>query len=223
MTGRLYVVATPLGNLKDITLRALEVLKGSDLILCEDTRRARKLLVHYGIDVPLMSFYEGNEVRRTEEVLPLLKEGKVVSLISDAGTPLISDPGYRLVRACRESGIPVLPVPGPSAVVAALSVSGLGTDRFAFFGFPPKRPGRRRRWLQEAASFNGTVVFYVSPHRAKAFIREVLEVFGDREACLCREMTKLHEEYVFAPLSDLVERVKEKGEMVLVVGKPPLT
>ncbi len=219
MTGRLYVVATPIGNLKDITLRAIEVLKGSDLILCEDTRHARKLLSHYGIDVPLLSFYEGNEGRRTEEVLSLLEGGKVLSLISDAGTPLISDPGYRLVRACRERGIPVLPVPGPSAVVSALSVSGLGTDRFAFFGFPPKRPGRRRKWLEEAARFNGTVVFYVSPHRVRRFLSEVLEVFGDREACLCREMTKLHEDYLFGRLSQIEREVKEKGEMVLIVGR----
>ncbi len=219
MTGRLYVVATPIGNLKDITLRAIEVLKGSDLILCEDTRHARKLLSHYGIDVPLLSFYEGNEGRRTEEVLSLLEGGKVLSLISDAGTPLISDPGYRLVRACRERGIPVLPVPGPSAVVSALSVSGLGTDRFAFFGFPPKRPGRRRKWLEEAARFNGTVVFYVSPHRVRRFLSEVLEVFGDREACLCREMTKLHEDYLFGRLSQIEKEVKEKGEMVLIVGR----
>ncbi len=219
MTGRLYVVATPIGNLKDITFRAIEVLKGSDLILCEDTRHARKLLSHYGIDAPTLSFYEGNEARRTEEILSLLEEGKVVSLISDAGTPLISDPGYRLVRACRERGIPVLPVPGPSAVVSALSVSGLGTDRFAFFGFPPKRPGRRRKWLEEAARFNGTVVFYVSPHRVKGFLEEVLEVFGDREACLCREMTKVHEEYLFGTLSQIAKEVKERGEMVLIVGR----
>jgi len=199
MSGKLYVVATPIGNLQDITFRAVEVLKGSDLILSEDTRRARKLL--------------------NREALRLLAEGKVLSLISDAGTPLVSDPGYRLVRACRERGIPVLPVPGPSAVIAALSVSGLGTDRFAFFGFPPKRPGRRRRWLEEAASFNGTVVFYVSPYNVKRFLGEVLEVFGDREACLCREMTKVHEEYVFGRLSEIAEKVKEKGEMVLVVGK----
>lgn len=219
MTGRLYVVATPIGNLKDMTFRAVEVLRGSDLILCEDTRHARKLLSHYGIKVPLLSFYEGNEGRRTEEVLSMLEEGKVISLISDAGTPLISDPGYRLVRACRERGIPVLPVPGPSAVVAALSVSGLGTDRFAFFGFPPKRPGRRRKWLEEAARFNGTVVFYVSPHRARRFLSEVLEVFGDREACLCREMTKLHEEHLFGRLSRIIAEMEERGEMVLVVGK----
>ena len=219
MNGKLYVVATPIGNLQDITFRAVEVLRGSDLILCEDTRRARKLLNRYGIDTPLLSFYEGNEERRTEEALQLLSEGKVLSLISDAGTPLVSDPGYRLVRACRERGIPVLPVPGPSAVIAALSVSGLGTDRFAFFGFPPKRPGRRRRWLEEAVRFNGTVVFYVSPHNVKRFLAEVLEVFGDREACLCREMTKVHEEYIFGRLSEIVGKVKEKGEMVLVVGK----
>ncbi|NPA79605.1 MAG: 16S rRNA (cytidine(1402)-2'-O)-methyltransferase [Thermotogae bacterium] len=220
MTGRLYVVATPIGNLKDITLRALDVLKSSDVILCEDTRRTRKLLSHYDIEGRLLSFYEGNEGRRLPEVLEMLSEGKTVSLVSDAGTPLISDPGYRLVRACRERGIPVLPVPGPSAVVAALSVSGIGTDRFAFFGFPPKREGRRRRWLEEAASFGGTVVFYVPPHRVRRFLEEVLEVFGDREACLCREMTKIHEEYLFGRLSEIAEAVKERGEMVLVIGKP---
>ncbi|NPB03387.1 MAG: 16S rRNA (cytidine(1402)-2'-O)-methyltransferase [Thermotogae bacterium] len=222
MSGRLYVVATPIGNLEDITLRALEVLKDSDFVLCEDTRRTKALLRRYGIDVPLISFYEGNENRRLHRILNLLQEGKTLSLVSDAGTPLISDPGYRLVRACRERGIPVLPVPGPSAALAALSVSGLPTDRFAFFGFPPKKAGRRRKWLEEAGRFNGTVIFYVSPHTVRRFLKEVLEVLGDREACLCREMTKVHEEYIFGRLSEIAEKVKERGELVLVVGRGDL-
>ncbi len=220
MRGELYVVATPLGNLRDITLRAVDVLRSCDLLLCEDTRRAKNLLKAYGISKPMLSLFEGNEERRTEEVLEYLLDGKRVALISDAGTPLISDPGYRLVRRCREMNIPVYPVPGPSAVIAALSVSGLGTDRFAFFGFPPKRKGKRLRLLEEAARFDGTVVFYVSPHRVRSFLEEVLRVFGDRTVCVCREMTKMHEEYIFGRLSEVKERVKERGEIVLVIGKP---
>jgi len=217
--GILFVVSTPIGNLEDITLRALRILKECDFILCEDTRRSKILLRHYGIDKPLISFYEGNEEKRIPEVMKLLKEGKKVALISDAGTPLISDPGYKLVRRCREEGIRVYPVPGPSAVISALSVSGLGTDKFMFLGFPPKKKGKRLKLLESLKDWDGTVIFYVSPHNVRMFLDEIYETLGDRPVCVCREMTKKFEEYIFGRLSDVKEKVKEKGEIVLVLGK----
>jgi conserved hypothetical protein TIGR00096 len=219
MSGKLFVVATPIGNLEDITLRAIRTLKECDVILCEDTRRAKILLKHYGIEKPLISYFEGNEEKRIPEILKLLKEGKRVALISDAGTPLISDPGYRLVRRCREEGIEVLPVPGPSAVITALSVSGLETDRFMFLGFPPQRRGKRRNLLEWVKNFEGSLVFYVSPYDIKEFLEEVLEILGDRKVCICREMTKLFEEYIYGKLSEVKDKVKEKGEFVVVIGK----
>jgi len=217
--GILFVVSTPIGNLEDITLRALRILKECDFILCEDTRRSKILLKHYGIDKPLISFYEGNEEKRIPEIMKLLKEGKKVALISDAGTPLISDPGYKLVRRCREEGIRVYPVPGPSAVISALSVSGLGTDKFMFLGFPPKKKGKRLKLLESLKDWDGTVIFYVSPHNIRMFLDEIYETLGDRPVCVCREMTKKFEEYIFGRLSDVKEKVKEKGEIVLVLGK----
>lgn len=217
--GILFVVSTPIGNLEDITLRALRILKECDFILCEDTRRSKILLRNYGIDKPLISFYEGNEEKRIPEIMKLLKEGKKVALISDAGTPLISDPGYKLVRRCREEGIRVYPVPGPSAVISALSVSGLGTDKFMFLGFPPKKKGKRLKLLESLKDWDGTVIFYVSPHTVRMFLDEIYETLGDRPVCVCREMTKKFEEYIFGRLSDVKEKVKEKGEIVLVLGK----
>ncbi len=217
--GILFVVSTPIGNLEDITLRALRILKECDVILCEDTRRSKILLRHYGIDKPLISFYEGNEEKRIPEVIKLLNEGKKVALISDAGTPLISDPGYKLVRRCREEGIRVYPVPGPSAVISALSVSGLGTDRFIFLGFPPKKKGKRLKLLESLKDWDGTIIFYVSPHNIRRFLDEIYETLGDRLVCVCREMTKKFEEYIFGRLSDVKGKVKEKGEIVLVLGK----
>jgi len=219
MSGKLFVVATPIGNLEDITLRAIRTLKECDFILCEDTRRAKILLKHYGIEKSLISYFEGNEEKRIPEVIDLLKEGKNIALISDAGTPLISDPGYRLVKRCREEGIDVLPVPGPSAVIAALSVSGLETDRFMFLGFPPQKKGKRRNLLENVKDFEGSIVFYVSPYDIKEFLEEVLEVLGDRRVCICREMTKFFEEYLYGKLSEVKDKVKEKGEFVVVVGK----
>jgi 16S rRNA (cytidine1402-2'-O)-methyltransferase len=219
MSGKLFVVATPIGNLEDITLRAIRTLKECDFILCEDTRRAKILLKHYGIEKPLISYFEGNEEKRIPEVIDLLKEGKNIALISDAGTPLISDPGYRLVKRCREEGIDVLPVPGPSAVIAALSVSGLETDRFMFLGFPPQKKGKRRKLLENVKDFEGSIVFYVSPYDIREFLEEVLEVLGDRRVCICREMTKFFEEYLYGKLSEVKDKVKEKGEFVVVVGK----
>jgi 16S rRNA (cytidine1402-2'-O)-methyltransferase len=219
MSGKLFVVATPIGNLEDITLRAIRTLKECDFILCEDTRRAKILLKHYGIEKPLISYFEGNEEKRIPEVIDLLREGKNIALISDAGTPLISDPGYRLVKRCREEGIDVLPVPGPSAVIAALSVSGLETDRFMFLGFPPQKIGKRRKLLEEIKDFEGSLVFYLSPYDIKEFLEEVLEILGDRRVCICREMTKFFEEYLYGKLSEVKDKVKEKGEFVVIVGK----
>jgi 16S rRNA (cytidine1402-2'-O)-methyltransferase len=220
MSGKLFVVATPIGNLEDITLRAIKTLKECDFILCEDTRRAKILLKHYGIEKPLISYFEGNEEKRIPEVIDLLKEGKNIALISDAGTPLISDPGYRLVKRCREEGIEVLPVPGPSAVIAALSVSGLETDRFMFLGFPPQKKGKRKKLFENVKDFEGSIVFYVSPYDIREFLEEVLEVLGDRRVCICREMTKFFEEYLYGKLSEVKDKVKEKGEFVVIVGKP---
>ncbi len=217
--GKLFIVATPIGNLEDITLRAIRTLKECDVILCEDTRRAKILLKHYGIEKPLVSYFEGNEEKRIPEVLEMLREGKNIALISDAGTPLISDPGYKLVRRCREEGFDVIPIPGPSAVISALSVSGLETDRFAFIGFPPKKKGKRLKLLESLKDFEGSLVFYVSPYKVKEFLKELLEVFGDRHICICREMTKMFEEYVYGKISEVMEKVKEKGEFVIVVGK----
>jgi 16S rRNA (cytidine1402-2'-O)-methyltransferase len=220
--GRLYVVATPLGNLEDVTLRALRVLREAALVACEDTRRTAVLLRAHGIATPTTSYFEHNERWKGERILASLREGRDVALVSDAGTPGISDPGYRLVRDARAEGIPVVPVPGPTAAVAALSVSGLPTDRFLFVGFLPARAGARRQALAELAPRRETLVLYESPLRVVAALEDMREALGDREAFLCREATKLHEEYVRGRLSDLCARLASrasvKGEVVLVVS-----
>jgi 16S rRNA (cytidine1402-2'-O)-methyltransferase len=226
MTGRLFVVATPLGNLEDITLRALRVLKEVDVIACEDTRHTARLLEANGIRTPTTSYFEHNERDKTGVILKALEAGKNVALVSDAGTPGVSDPGYRLVSAARDAGRDVIPVPGASAVVAALSVSGLPTDRFFFEGFLPSKAGARRRRLEELAAIAETLVFYESPVRVGAALEEMLSVLGDRAAFLCREATKLHEEYRRGTLSTLQaaleDRERVRGEIVLVVaGAPP--
>ena len=222
MIGRLYVVATPLGNLEDLSPRAVETLREFALIACEDTRRTGALLRVHGIRTPTTSFFEHNERDKGDEVLDLIEQGKDVALVSDAGTPCISDPGYRLVRDARERGIGVIPIPGPSAVITALSVSGLPTDRFLFVGFLPARPKERLAALRELSVQRATLVFYESPLRALATLGDLLTVFGDREAFLCREATKLHEEYVKGSLSSLRQQVaarsRLRGEVVLVVA-----
>jgi 16S rRNA (cytidine1402-2'-O)-methyltransferase len=224
--GTLFVVATPLGNLEDLTLRAIRTLREVDLVACEDTRRTAILLRAHGIETPTTSFFEHNERWKGERILDALREGRSVGLVSDAGTPGISDPGYRLVRDARAAQLPVVPVPGPSAVVAALSVSGLPSDRFLFVGFLPSRAGARRKALEELASERATLVVYESPLRVTETLAAMVEALGDREAFLCREATKLHEEYVQARLSELRERLAArgtvKGEVVLVVaGRGP--
>jgi len=220
--GRLYVVATPLGNLEDLTLRAARILREAALVACEDTRRTGVLLKAHRISTPMTSYFEHNERWKGERILEALRSGRDVALVSDAGTPGISDPGYRLVRDARREGIHVLPVPGPSAAVAALCVSGLPTDRFLFVGFLPARAGARRRALSELASVRETLVLYESPVRLAAALEDMEAVFGDREAFLCREATKLHAEYVLASIGALrrlvAERGQVKGEVVLVVA-----
>jgi 16S rRNA (cytidine1402-2'-O)-methyltransferase len=220
--GRLHVVATPLGNLEDITLRAIRVLREVSLIACEDTRRTATLLRAHGIATSVTSYFEHNERWKGERILDALRAGRDVALVSDAGTPGVSDPGYRLVRDARAAGISVIPVPGPSAAVAALSVSGLPTDRFLFVGFLPAKVLARRKALEELAGVRETMVFYESPVRVVAAMADMAEVLGDRDAFLCREATKLHEEYIRAPLSELrtalTARSSVKGEFVLVVS-----
>ncbi|MCD6086621.1 MAG: 16S rRNA (cytidine(1402)-2'-O)-methyltransferase [Candidatus Hydrothermae bacterium] len=216
--GILYVIGGPIGNLEDITLRALEVLRSLDVLLCEDTRRTRIILEKYGIKVKTLSYNEHNENKRIPEVIELLEAGLKVGIMSDAGTPCISDPGYRLVREARKRGINVSPIPGPSAVVAALSVSGLPTDSFVFEGFLPRKKGKRKKKLQELAEERRTVVIYESVHRIERLLDELQEIFGDREVCLARELTKLHEEVLFGRLSEVREKLKTvKGEFVITI------
>jgi 16S rRNA (cytidine1402-2'-O)-methyltransferase len=220
--GTLYVVATPLGNLEDITLRAVRILREVDLVACEDTRRTAVLLKAHGIANRTTSYFEHNERGKGERILAALREGRNVALVCDAGTPGISDPGYRLVRDARAEGLPVLPVPGPSAVIAALSVSGLPTDRFRFVGFLPSRPKARRQAIEELKSIQETLVIYESPLRLSASLDDLRAILGDREAFLCREATKLHEEYVRGRIGALRERMLSrgdvKGEVVLVIA-----
>jgi 16S rRNA (cytidine1402-2'-O)-methyltransferase len=227
-SGTLYVVATPLGNLEDVTLRAIRILKEVDLVACEDTRRTAHLLRAHGIATPSTSYFEHNERWKGDRILERLRAGRHVALVSDAGTPGVSDPGYRLVRDARAEGIPVVPVPGPSAAIAALSVSGLPTDRFLFVGFLPSRPSARRRALEALRERRETLVFYESPVRVIGSLLDMAETLGDREAFLCREATKRHEEYVRGLLSTLRARLETragvKGEIVLVVSgaeEPP--
>lgn len=222
MVGTLFIVATPIGNLEDITQRALRVLREADLIACEDTRHTRKLLNHFAITTATISYHEHNEQERAEELCQALESGKNVALVSDAGTPLISDPGFRIVQAAVDRGISVVPIPGASAVITALSVSGLRTDQFLFAGFLPARTGARRAKLNELRTVAGTLIFYEAPHRIKATLKEALDVFGDRQAVIARELTKLHEEFARGTLSELVEKFLQnetpRGEMVLIIS-----
>jgi len=212
--GTLFVVSTPIGNLKDITLRALEVLRKTPVIACEDTRVALKLLSHYQIDGKrLISYHEHNEKEAAERLLSLLKSGEDVALISDAGTPTISDPGYRLVRAAREEGVKVVPVPGPSALTAALSASGAPTDKFLFFGFLPRREGKLREALREILSLPWTVVAYESPHRLERTLSLISELEPEREIILAKELTKLNEEFLRGTAEELLRGLKEEGKL----------
>jgi 16S rRNA (cytidine1402-2'-O)-methyltransferase len=220
--GTLHVVATPIGNLEDLTLRALRVLREVHLVACEDTRRTGALLRAHGISTPMTSYFEHNERWKGGRILAALRGGRSVALVSDAGTPGISDPGYRLVRDARADGLPVVPVPGPSAATAALSVSGLPTDRFLFVGFLPARAGPRRKALGALAEVQQTLVVYESPVRVLDALAAMAEVWGDREAFLCREATKSHEEYARGRILEirkgLAARKAIRGEIVLVVA-----
>lgn len=219
--GVLFVVSTPIGNLEDITLRALRILKDVDLIAAEDTRRTRILLKHFGIETPLTSYFEGNELKKKEWLLSRLKEGAKVALVSDAGTPGISDPGYRLVRLAIQNGIHVIPVPGPSAIITSLSISGLPTDAFIFKGFLPHKSKKRREVLQELREVRETIIFYESPHRILHTLNDIFETLGDREMVLARELTKVYEETLRGRVSQIIDQLKEKklkGEITLIVS-----
>jgi 16S rRNA (cytidine1402-2'-O)-methyltransferase len=222
MPGTLYVVATPIGNLADITHRALQVLTKVNLIACEDTRHTRKLLQHYGIATKTVSYHEHNEKQRAEELIEALQKGSDVAVVSDAGTPAISDPGFRLVRAAIENEITVVPVPGASAVITALVAAGLPTDEFFFAGFLPSRTGARQSRLRELASIPATLIFYEAPHRLAATLKDAHSILGERDAVVARELTKLHEEVRRGKLSELSEHYSNKearGEIVLIVDK----
>jgi 16S rRNA (cytidine1402-2'-O)-methyltransferase len=225
MSGTLYLVATPIGNLEDVTLRALRVLAEVDLIACEDTRHTRGLLSHYAIKTRTISYHEHNERERAAELCEYLRAGKSIAVVSDAGTPLVSDPGFRVVRAAIDEGFQVVAVPGPAAFVAALAGSGLACDQFFFAGFLPPKPRSRRARLEELATIPGTLVFYEAPHRIAATLKDAREVLGDRQAAVARELTKLHEEIARGTLSELEERFSAsapRGEMVLLIsGEQP--
>jgi len=225
MPGTLYLVATPIGNLEDITLRALRILKEVAVIAAEDTRHSRKLLSHYGIATPLTACHQHNEEAKGGQLLRRLQEGESVALISDAGTPAISDPGFLLVRLCRDAGIPVTAVPGPSATVAALSISGLPVDRFAFDGFLPAKSSQRRETFRRLLHEERTVLFYEAPHRLAASLADlVLELGAAREIAVARELTKLHEELFRGPSAAVQAHFgaeKVRGEIVLMVAPAP--
>ncbi len=215
--GALYVVATPIGNLGDITFRAVEVLKEVDCILCEDTRVTRKLTQRFGIQKPLRSHFAGNEEGRVAQVVQELREGRSFALVTDAGTPCVSDPGYLLIRACRAEGIPVIAIPGASALSAGLSVCGLPTNRVLFLGFPSRRKAERQRLLQSLKTDPSTLVFYEAPHRIRTFLGEALALYPDRECVVERELTKRFESV--AVVTDAAA-VPERGELVVVFGPP---
>jgi len=222
--GTLYVVATPIGNLEDITLRALSVLRTVDLVAAEDTRKTARLLRHFEISVPLLSYHDHNETARAPELVQRLRDGAAIALVTTAGTPCISDPGYRVVAAAAAAGLPVVPVPGPSAAAAALSASGLPSDAFAFEGFLPKKTGKRTARLQALASDPRTLIVYESPQRITALVESMLPVFGNRPAVLARELTKRYEEFIRGDLGDILATLKQRGDIkgectLLVAGR----
>jgi 16S rRNA (cytidine1402-2'-O)-methyltransferase len=220
-TGCLYLVATPIGNLEDITLRALRVLKEADLIACEDTRQTQKLLQHYAIHKELVSYHAHNELTRAPELVIQLEEGAQVALVSDAGTPVVSDPGYRLVAQCLRHHIPVVPIPGPSAFVAALAASGLPTEEFLFVGFLPSRAGARRKKLDALKAEPRALVLYEAPHRLAETLSDAADILGSRQAVVAREVTKIHEEFLRGSLAELRDAARKRpprGEITLLIG-----
>jgi 16S rRNA (cytidine1402-2'-O)-methyltransferase len=221
--GCLYLVATPIGNLEDITLRALRVLKEADLIACEDTRETMKLLTHFDIQKRLVSYHEHNEITRAAEIVIELEQGAKVALVSDAGTPVVSDPGHHLVSLCLRHGIRVVPVPGASAFVAALAASGMPIEEFAFIGFLPSKPTDRRKSLRELASEQRTLVLYEAPHRLIDALEDALEILGNRAVVVAREVTKLYEEFMRGRIEAVLENLRKKaprGEITLLIAPP---
>ena len=224
MPGKLYIVATPIGNLGDITMRAVNILKNVDLVLAEDTRHSKKLFAHYEIETSLRAFHEHNEKDKTEAIINEISSGKLIAMISDAGTPLISDPGYHLVSQAKKAGINVIPIPGPSALIAALSSSGLASNSFTFFGFLPSKQVARIKFLQTKINLDETIIFYESPKRILSTLEDMLDVFGgSREVCLAKEITKSFETILTDKLPHLIEYLEadanhQKGEFVILVS-----
>ena len=223
MPGTIYLVATPIGNLEDITLRALRILKEVDLIACEDTRHARRLLNHFDIRKRLLSYHEHNETRRAAELVREARQGKDIAVVSDAGMPAIADPGYRVVTEAIAAGVPVVPIPGPVAVETALAASGLPTDAFRFGGFLPAKKTQRRKTLRAMAHSTATLVFYEAPHRIAETLADVKAILGERPIVVARELTKIHEEFLRGPtsevLAELQSRKTVKGEITLLIGR----
>lgn len=222
--GTLFVVSTPIGNLEDVTFRAIRILREADLIAAEDTRVTKVLLARYDIERPLVSVHEHNEAAKVESLLADLRAGKKIALVTDAGTPVLSDPGFRLVRAAREAGAHVEVIPGPSAITAAVAGAGLPAEGFAFVGFPPRRGAERERWARRALALPTAVVFFESPHRVVDTLADLAAIAPAREAAVCRELTKMHEEFVRAPLASLAremaERDRVRGEVTVVIASP---
>jgi len=219
-SGTLYIVSTPIGNLEDVTLRAKRVLAEVDLIAAEDTRHTQQLLARYEIHTPLTSYHDHNKEEKAPVLIERMRQGQSMALVADAGTPTISDPGYHLITGCISAGIPVIPIPGPSAPLAALAVSGLPTDAFLFAGFLPRKPGARQKRLEALAPLRETLIFFESPHRVVRLLEELHQRFGDRRVAVGRELTKLHEEIIRGRLSEVVERMmgrSVKGEITIVV------
>jgi len=227
MPGTLFLVATPIGNLEDITHRAVRVLREASLIACEDTRHTRRLLDHYEIRKPLVSYHEHNEAGRAAELLGKLADGVDVALVSDAGTPLVSDPGYEIVKRAVEAGVPVVPVPGASAAVTALAAAGLPSDSFLFAGFLPLKGAKRKQALEKIRSLDNTVILYEAPHRVLHTLDELRAVLGERPMVAAREMTKVHEEFLRGTAGDIHEALARrqaiKGEFTIVIGRPEAT
>ena len=220
MSGALYIVPTPIGNLEDMTFRAVRVLKEVDLIAAEDTRHSQVLLNHYGIRTPVTSYHEHNERSKARELVERLRQGSSVALLSDAGTPMISDPGYRLMVEAIAAGVQVIPLPGPSALTAALTAAGLPTDRFAFEGFLPAKKSERRSTLEVLREDTRTLIFYETPHRLKETLADMADIFGDRDVAIGREISKVHEEFLRGAMREIIAKLEQqnvRGEITLIV------